>query len=90
MSNPNDVIDAIGNTPLIKLRRASELTGCTILGKAEFMNPGPVGEGPRRTADHSGGREARRSSPAAWSSKAPPAIPASASLSSPMRAATAP
>lgn len=34
------VIDAIGNTPLIKLRKASELTGCTILGKAEFMNPG--------------------------------------------------
>jgi cysteine synthase A len=36
----NTVIDAIGNTPLIKLRKASELTGCTILGKAEFMNPG--------------------------------------------------
>jgi len=36
----NDVVDAIGNTPLIKLARASELTGCTILGKAEFMNPG--------------------------------------------------
>jgi cysteine synthase len=36
----NSVIDAIGNTPLIKLRRASELTGCTILGKAEFLNPG--------------------------------------------------
>ncbi|RYB01732.1 cysteine synthase A [Lichenibacterium ramalinae] len=34
------VIDAIGHTPLIKLRRASDLTGCTILGKAEFMNPG--------------------------------------------------
>jgi cysteine synthase A len=33
-------IDAIGNTPLIRLRKASELTGCTILGKAEFMNPG--------------------------------------------------
>src|SRR6185437_8735876 len=33
-------IDAIGHTPLIKLRRASEATGCTILGKAEFMNPG--------------------------------------------------
>ncbi len=31
---------AIGNTPLIRLRRASEATGCTILGKAEFMNPG--------------------------------------------------
>ncbi len=36
----NSVIEAIGNTPLIKLRRASEVTGCTILGKAEFMNPG--------------------------------------------------
>ncbi len=35
-----DVIAAIGNTPLIKLRKASEMTGCTILGKAEFMNPG--------------------------------------------------
>ena len=35
-----DVLAAIGNTPLIKLRRASEETGCTILGKAEFMNPG--------------------------------------------------
>src|SRR5215469_6996932 len=34
------IIPAIGNTPLIKLRRASELTGCAILGKAEFMNPG--------------------------------------------------
>src|SRR5690348_16521097 len=36
----NDVVQAIGNTPLIKLKHASELTGCTILGKAEFMNPG--------------------------------------------------
>jgi cysteine synthase A len=34
------VIEAIGNTPLIKLKRASDATGCTILGKAEFMNPG--------------------------------------------------
>ena len=33
-------VDTVGNTPLIKLRRASELTGCTILGKAEFLNPG--------------------------------------------------
>jgi cysteine synthase A len=40
MTIRNDVLDAIGNTPLIKLRRASEITGCTILGKAEFMNPG--------------------------------------------------
>src|SRR2546427_6434945 len=36
----NSIVDAIGNTPLIKLKQASELTGCTILGKAEFMNPG--------------------------------------------------
>src|SRR5262245_59038008 len=36
----DDAVHAIGNTPLIKLRRASEATGCTILGKAEFMNPG--------------------------------------------------
>jgi cysteine synthase A len=35
-----DFIDAVGNTPLIKLRKASEITGCTILGKAEFLNPG--------------------------------------------------
>jgi cysteine synthase A len=34
------VVDAIGNTPLIRLRAASEATGCEILGKAEFMNPG--------------------------------------------------
>jgi cysteine synthase A len=33
-------IDLIGNTPLVHLRRASEATGCTILGKAEFLNPG--------------------------------------------------
>ncbi|HST94312.1 MAG TPA: cysteine synthase A [Microvirga sp.] len=35
-----DVLAAIGGTPLIKLRHASEVTGCSILGKAEFMNPG--------------------------------------------------
>ena len=34
------IVEAIGNTPLIKLKRVSEQTGCTILGKAEFMNPG--------------------------------------------------
>ena len=36
----NSVIDAIGNTPLIRLKALSEQTGCEILGKAEFMNPG--------------------------------------------------
>jgi cysteine synthase A len=36
----SDLAHAIGNTPLLKLRRASEMTGCTILGKCEFLNPG--------------------------------------------------
>ena len=36
----NGIVEAIGNTPLIKLERVSAATGCTILGKAEFMNPG--------------------------------------------------
>jgi cysteine synthase len=40
MQVSDGIIGAIGNTPMIKLRRASEATGCTILGKAEFMNPG--------------------------------------------------
>ncbi|KYO50801.1 cysteine synthase A [Tistrella mobilis] len=40
MTIMNGFADAIGNTPLIKLRQVSERTGCTILGKAEFMNPG--------------------------------------------------
>ncbi|WP_438956809.1 cysteine synthase A [Cognatiyoonia sp.] len=35
-----DLADAVGNTPLIRLRAASEATGCEILGKAEFLNPG--------------------------------------------------
>src|ERR1700735_5597832 len=40
MQIKQDVIAAIGNTPLIRLKRASDITGCEILGKAEFMNPG--------------------------------------------------
>ena len=40
MQFSNGVAAAVGRTPLIKLKRASEETGCTILGKAEFMNPG--------------------------------------------------
>ena len=40
MQTSNGIVGAIGNTPLIALKRASEATGCTILGKAEFMNPG--------------------------------------------------
>ena len=40
MQTRDGIVEAIGNTPLIKLERASATTGCTILGKAEFMNPG--------------------------------------------------
>ncbi len=40
MDTRDGFTDTIGRTPLIKLRRASEMTGCTILGKAEFLNPG--------------------------------------------------
>lgn len=39
MTIRDGLVGSIGNTPLIKLRKASELTGCTILGKAEFLNP---------------------------------------------------
>lgn len=39
----NSVLDTIGNTPLIRLSKASELTGCDIYGKAEFLNPGQIG-----------------------------------------------
>jgi len=40
MQVATSVLDLIGNTPLLRLRRASEMTGCEILAKAEFMNPG--------------------------------------------------
>ena len=39
MDNYN-ILKQIGNTPLIKLKQASELTGCNIYGKAEYFNPG--------------------------------------------------
>ncbi len=40
MTIRSDLADSVGNTPLLRLRAASEATGCEILGKAEFMNPG--------------------------------------------------
>jgi cysteine synthase A len=40
MAPARSILDTIGNTPLVRLNRASELTGCEILGKAEFLNPG--------------------------------------------------
>ena len=54
------VVEAIGHTPLIKLERASAATGCTILGKAEFMNPGGSVKDRAGPPDDPGGREARR------------------------------
>ena len=38
--NSTSLIDKIGNTPLIYLKKASEISGCKIFGKAEFLNPG--------------------------------------------------
>ena len=38
----NSFVDGVGNTPLIKLKGPSELTGCNIYGKAEYLNPGAV------------------------------------------------
>lgn len=40
MTTHSSIIDMIGNTPLVRLRQVSELTGCNIFGKAEFLNPG--------------------------------------------------
>jgi len=40
MNVRNGFAETVGNTPLIRLRKASELTGCEIYGKAEFLNPG--------------------------------------------------
>tara|TARA_A100001011_G_scaffold338399_1_gene369208 strand:+ start:219 stop:404 length:186 start_codon:yes stop_codon:yes gene_type:complete len=36
----NNILSQIGNTPLVRLKQASELTGCNIYGKAEYLNPG--------------------------------------------------
>ena len=40
MNRYSDLPHAVGNTPLIRLKKASEITGCDIYGKAEFLNPG--------------------------------------------------
>ena len=39
-NSQNNFVEGIGNTPLIKLKAASEITGCNIYGKAEYFNPG--------------------------------------------------
>jgi cysteine synthase A len=71
---------AVGQTPLIRLRRASEATGCEILGKAEFMNPGgSVKDRAALGIIEDAERRGRLSpaSPARWW-RARPATPASA------------
>ena len=57
----HDLAETVGNTPLIRLRKASEITGCEIYGKAEFMNPGQsvkdrAALGIIRDAERRGGR----------------------------------
>ena len=85
----NDVVEAIGNTSLIKLKHASNATGCTVLGKAEFMNPG------QSVKDRAGKQmilEAERRGdlkPAASWSRARPGIPALVLPSSRARAGIA-
>ncbi len=64
------VIEAIGNTPLISWKKASELDGCTILGKAEFLNPGQsvkdraalyiIRDAEKKGPPEAGGRHCRR------------------------------
>jgi threonine dehydratase len=73
----NGIIEAIGNTPLVKLKRASEETGCTILGKAEFMNPGQSVKDRAALFIIRDALNAGRFSPVAPWSKARPAITAS-------------
>ena len=40
MQKYKNITNLVGNTPLIKLKKASEITGCNILAKAEYLNPG--------------------------------------------------
>ena len=74
-----DVVGAIGRTPLIKLRAASEATGCTILGKAEFMNPGGSVKDRAALPIIKDAVASGALRPGGASSKARPATPASAS-----------
>ena len=75
----DSTLDAIGNTPLIGCKRASEETGCEILGKAEFMNPGQSVKDRAALVHHPRRRgEGPAAARAASSSRAPPATPASA------------
>ena len=88
MTNHRDVISAIGNTPLIRLNRVSDATGCEIWGKAEFLNPG---QSVKDRAALFIIRDAEKRGllrPGGTIVEAPPAIPASGFPWWPMRWAT--
>jgi cysteine synthase A len=72
------LLGSIGQTPLIRLERASAATGCDILGKAEFMNPGGSVKDRAAQAIILGAEARGHLKPAARWSRARPAIPASA------------
>ncbi len=85
------IVEAIGNTPLIKLRARLRADRLHDPGQGRVHEPRPVGEGPRRTRDDPARpRSAATSSPAVWSSRARPATPASGWRWSRTRAAIAP
>ena len=69
----NGFLEAIGNTPLIRLNRASDETGCEILGKAEFLNPGSSVKDRAALFIVRDAEERGLLRPAALSSRAPPA-----------------
>ncbi len=85
----NSALDAIGNTPLIRLKKASEITGCEIYGKAEFLNPGQSVRTAQRFTLSVMPKNADCSSPAALSLKVQQETPASALLLLPRRLAIA-
>ena len=91
MQVKRDLSDTVGNTPLIRLRGASEATGCEILGKAEFLNPGQsVKDRAALSIIRDAASDAACCARAAPSSRARPATPASAWRWSAPRWATAP
>ena len=86
MQFSSEIVEAIGNTPLIRLKRVLGSDRLRNSGQGGIPQSRPVGQGSRRLVHHPGcGDEAASSSPAAPSSKAPPATPASGWRWSPMR-----
>ena len=83
-------VDLVGNTPLVRLNKVSDATGCEILGKCEFMNPGSSVKDRAALAIILDAEEKGCCAPAARSSRAPPATPGSAWRWSAMCAATKP